>query len=59
MGSFSEERNPDQKLPETETKLLEKFVINLKSETVKYEIIRMPVVLQRVEVNLLKSTHYY
>ena len=27
--------------------------------TVKYEIIRKPMVLQRVEVNLVKSAHYY
>ena len=27
--------------------------------TMKYEIIRKPMVLQRVEINLLKSAHYY
>ena len=27
--------------------------------TMKYEIIRKPMVLQRVEIDLLKSAHYY
>ena len=27
--------------------------------TVKYEIFRKPMVLERVEVSLLKSAHYY
>ena len=29
------------------------------SATMKYEIIRKPMVIERVEVNLLKSAHYY
>ena len=39
--------------------LLEKFVVNVQRATMKYEIIRKPMVLQRVEINLLKSAHYY
>ena len=59
MDSFSEERNPDQKrtwnwvlsLPET-------FFINVKCTTTKSEIIRKGMVLERVEINLLKYSHY-
>ena len=39
--------------------LLEKFVIKVQCATMKYEIIRKPRVLKGVEVNLLKSAHYY
>ena len=31
---------------------------NVQCTTMKYEIIRKPMVLERVKVNLLKSTHY-
>ena len=40
-------------------KLLEKFLVNVQCETMKYEIIRKPMVLQRVEINLFKSAHYH
>ena len=39
--------------------LLEKFVVNVHCTTMKYEIIRKPMILERVEVNSLKSAHYY
>ena len=37
----------------------QKVVVNMEFATVKYEILRKPMVLERVEVSLLKSTHYY
>ena len=39
--------------------LLKKFVVNVQCATMKYEITRKPMVLERVEVNLLKSAHCY
>ena len=39
--------------------LLENFVVNVQRATMKYEIIRKPMVPEREEVNLLKSAHYY
>ena len=39
--------------------LLEEFVVNVQFATMKYEIIRKPKILERVEVNLLKSALYY
>ena len=39
--------------------LFEKFVENVRCATMKYEIIREPMVLERVKVSLFKSTHYY
>ena len=39
--------------------LFGKFVVKMQCVTMKYEIIRKPMVPERVEVNLLKSTHYY
>ena len=50
MDSFSEERNPNQKWLEIE---------NMQFATMKYEIIRKLMALETVEVNLLKSAHYY
>ena len=40
-------------------KLLENSLVSVQCETIKYEIIKKSVVLHRVEVNLLKSAHYY
>ena len=40
-------------------KFAERFVVNVQCATVKYKIIRKPMILQRVEINLLKSAHYY
>ena len=37
----------------------QKVVVNMEFATVKYEIFRKPMVLERVEVSLLKSAHYY
>ena len=37
--------------------LLEKFVVSVQCATMKYEIIRKPMVLERVEVNFLKFSH--
>ena len=37
--------------------LLKNFVVNVECATVKYEIIRKPMVLERVEVNPPKSSH--
>ena len=39
--------------------LLEKFVVNMQCAAMKCEITRKPIVLERVEANSLKSTHYY
>ena len=39
--------------------LLKKFVVSVQYAAMKYEIIRKPVVLERVEVSLLESAHYY
>ena len=38
-----------------DSSLLEKFIVNVQRATMKYEIIRKPMVLENVEVNLLKS----
>ena len=35
--------------------LLKKFMVNVQGATMKYDIIKKPIVLERVEVNLLKS----
>ena len=40
-------------------KFAQKVVVNMEFATVKYEIFRKPMVLERVEVSLLKSAHYY
>ena len=40
-------------------KFAQKVVVNMEFKTVKYEIFRKPMVLERVEVSLLKSAHYY
>ena len=37
--------------------LLENFVVKMQSATTKFEIIGIPMVLKRVEVNSLKSAH--
>ena len=58
MESFSDERNPGKKWPETETRCSKIFVINVQCATMKYEIIRKPMVLDRVETNSLKSAYY-
>ena len=39
--------------------LLAKFVVNVQCNYMKYEIIRKPMIIERVKVNLLKSAHYY
>ena len=59
MDSFSEEI-----LTKNDLKLRLKFARKVcrkcaMCSTMKYEIIRKPMVLQRVEINLLKSAHYY
>ena len=40
-----------------ETKL-KKFAVNVQCQTMKYEFMRKPMVLERVEVNSLKVAHY-
>ena len=40
-------------------KFAQKVVVNMEFATVKYEIFRKPMVLERVEVSLIKSAHYY
>ena len=55
MDSFSEKRNIDQKWLII---LLEKFVVNVQCNYMKYEIIKKPMIIERVKVNLLKSAHY-
>ena len=56
MDSFLEKRNIDQKWLII---LLEKFVVNVQCNYMKYEIIKKPMIIERVKVNLLKSAHYY
>ena len=38
--------------------LLEKIVVNVQNATMKYEKIKKPMVLERVEVNSVKFAHY-
>ena len=40
-------------------RLLENFLINVQCATMKYEIIRKPMELERVELNLVKNVYYY
>ena len=54
---MSEKRDPDQNWLEIETNVCGKFVVKVHCATMKYEIIRKPMVLETVEVDSLKFGH--
>ena len=57
MKSFSEERNLTKNGLKLRLKFARKLVVNMQFATMKYAIIRNPMVLERVEVNSFKYVH--